>query len=50
MEPEQIKEQIEKLERKIFILEMDDFAYTKGAGAIIAVFEAKIRELKAQLN
>lgn len=43
-------EQLKNLERQLFILEMDDFAYCHGNGLTIRELKAQIANIKSQLQ
>lgn len=43
-------EQLQNLERQLFILEMDDFAYCHGNGLTIRELKAQIANIKSQLQ
>ena len=43
-------EQLKNLERQLFILEMDDFAYCHGNGLTIRELKAQIENIKSQLQ
>lgn len=50
MNTEKLIQQLKDCEKKLFILELDDFAYCHGKGGEISDLYNKIKALKVQLS